>query len=165
MIQILRLMGARIELINERVSGDEPVADIVIYSSDLHGIDIPEHLVPLAIDELPVLMIAAACAKGKTILHGAHELRVKETDRIAAMAEGLRALGITVETFDDGMSVEGGVLQAGVVNSHGDHRIAMSFAIAGSVAQDSVTILDCDNVATSFPDFLQCANKLGLLCC
>jgi len=162
-IQILKLMGARIDVVNQRVYGDEPVADIRIYSSELRGIEIPGHLVPLAIDELPVLMIAASCAKGKTVLHGAHELRVKETDRIDAMAEGLRTLGIIVETFEDGMSVEGGMLQGGAIDSHGDHRIAMSFAVAGSVSAQSITITDCDNVATSFPDFMDCAARLGLL--
>lgn len=162
-IQILRLMGAHIDLVNHRLYGDEPVADIIIHSSALHGIEIPEALVPLAIDELPVLMIAAARAKGKTVLRGAHELRVKETDRIAAMAEGLRRLGIVVDTFEDGMNVEGGVLEGGVINSHGDHRIAMAFAIAGSLAKQPIIIHDCDNVATSFPGFVSCAEQVGIV--
>lgn len=162
-IQVLRLMGAHIDLVNHRLYGDEPVADIIIHSSALRGIEIPEALVPLAIDELPVLMIAAACAHGKTILRGAHELRVKETDRIAAMAEGLRRLGIVVETFEDGMTVEGGVLEGGIIDSHGDHRIAMAFAIAGSLAKQPIIIHDCDNVATSFPGFVSCAKQVGIV--
>ncbi|PHQ80653.1 MAG: 3-phosphoshikimate 1-carboxyvinyltransferase [Coxiella sp. (in: Bacteria)] len=160
-LQILELMGARIEVSNQRVLGEEPVADITVHSSTLTGIDIPQSLVPLAIDEFPVLMIAAACATGKTVLHGAKELRVKETDRIAAMAEGLKTLGIEVEVFDDGMSVVGGQLKGGNVDSFGDHRIAMSFAIAGCVAADAVTVTDCDNVATSFPGFAGLVTKLG----
>lgn len=154
-IHILELMGADITLENQRFDSAEPIADIVVRSSELHGIDIPVDLVPLAIDELPVLMIAASCAKGKTVLRGAAELRVKESDRIAAMATGLSAVGIDVEVLDDGMIVNGGSIQGGTVDSMGDHRIAMAFAVAGKVAQAPITIHDCHNVNTSFPGFFE----------
>lgn len=160
-LQILKLMGATISIRNQRQFGDEPVADITISSSQLRGIEIPEALVPLAIDEFPVLMVAAACADGVTVLTGARELRVKETDRIAAMADGLSALGIQVETFDDGMQVTGGQLQGGVVDSCGDHRIAMAFAVAGLVAQAAVEVKDVANVQTSFPSFTTLAAQVG----
>ncbi len=160
-LQILELMGAKIDVHNKRCFGDEPVADISVCYSELNGIDIPEQLVPLAIDELPVLMIAAACAKGVTVLKGARELRVKETDRIAAMADGLRALGIALEVFDDGMRVQGGRLHGGQVDSCGDHRIAMAFAVAGLVAKDSIKIKDVDHVSTSFPGFDEIGRAVG----
>lgn len=161
-ITILNDMGADIALENEREFGGEPVADIRVRSSLLKGIEIPEEQVPLAIDEFPIIAIAAACATGKTIIKGAKELRVKESDRIAAMAEGLTRLGISVETYDDGMCIEGGIIQGGEVNSFTDHRIAMSFAIAGAVAKSPVTIHDCKNIETSFPGFVSMTNQLGL---
>lgn len=160
-LQILELMGATIEITHQRQFGDEPVADIRVSYSQLHGIEIPAHLVPLAIDEMPVLMIAAACAEGVTVLHHAKELRVKETDRIAAMAEGLAELGIEVEVFDDGMQVTGGALQSGSIDSHGDHRIAMAFAVGGLVAAGAVTINDTVHVQTSFPSFYTLAEQVG----
>lgn len=160
-IRILRLMGASIEITNQRQCGDEPVADITVCSAPLQGIEIPQDLVPLAIDEFPVLMIAAANARGTTVLTGARELRVKETDRIQAMADGLSALGVAVDTFEDGMSVTGGPLNGGTVDSCGDHRIAMAFAVAGLTASASIRILDVDNVATSFPGFVALANGVG----
>ena len=150
-LQILELMGATITIRNRRQFGGEPVADITIVTSQLRGIEIPQHLVPLAIDELPVLMIAAACAKGITVLKGASELRVKETDRIAAMANGLIALGIDVHTFEDGMQVRGGTLQGGEVNSCGDHRIAMAFAVAGLMATSAVKLLMLPMSKRHFP--------------
>ena len=161
-IDILRLMGADINILNERVVGGEPVADIQVRSSPLHGIDIPEHLVPLAIDEFPVLFVAAACAQGQTRLTGAKELRVKESDRIQVMADGLQILGITAEPTEDGMIIQGGTLGGGEVISHGDHRIAMSFSIAGLCANAPITIQDCDNVNTSFPGFVRLSQILGL---
>lgn len=161
-IDILRLMGADIEVINQRSVGGEPVADLRVRSSQLHGIDIPEHLVPLAIDEFPVLFVAAACAKGKTTLTGAKELRVKESDRIQVMADGLKILGVDAEPTEDGMVINGGVIGSGEVDSHGDHRIAMSFSIAGLRSQGPITIGDCANVNTSFPEFKQLATQLGL---
>lgn len=161
-IDILRLMGANIEVLNERVVGGEPVADLHVVYSPLTGIDIPEALVPLAIDEFPVLFVAAACAKGKTRLSGAEELRVKESDRIQVMADGLQILGVDAQPTHDGMVIQGGVIGGGVVTSHGDHRIAMAFSIAGLRADAPITILDCANVNTSFPEFKDLVHRLGL---
>lgn len=152
-IHILELMGADIKIENQRFESAEPVADITVRSSALQGIEISDDLVPLAIDEFPVLMIAASCAQGKTILRGAQELRVKESDRIHTMATGLTAVGIDVEVFDDGMIVTGGTLQGGSVDSMGDHRIAMAFVIAGQVATAPIMVRDCKNIDTSFPSF------------
>jgi 3-phosphoshikimate 1-carboxyvinyltransferase len=162
LLDILRLMGARIDVVNERPAGDEPVADLVAHPSRLRGIDVPEALVPLAIDEFPVLFVAAALAEGETRVTGAAELRVKESDRIGAMAEGLAALGADVQPTADGMRVRGGGLRAGTVDSHGDHRIAMSFAVAAARAEGPVCILDVANVATSFPGFVDVAREAGL---
>jgi 3-phosphoshikimate 1-carboxyvinyltransferase len=161
-LNILRLMGARITLENKRMFGNEPVADIHIRGTQLQGITIPPEQVPLAIDEFPAILIAAAYAKGMTKLSGAAELRVKESDRIQAMADGLKAVGIQCETTTDGILVHGGTVQGGIVNSHGDHRIAMAFAIAGWGAQGPIEILNCRNVATSFPDFIETAQGCGL---
>lgn len=161
-IDILRLMGANIDVLNPRESGGEPVADLRVRSAKLSGINIPEHLVPLAIDEFPSLFIAAACAEGTTVLTGAEELRVKESDRIQVMADGLLTLGIDIKPTEDGAVIVGGQLQGGEVISHGDHRIAMSFAIAGLRANGAIVIRDCANVATSFPDFIGLAKRCGL---
>jgi 3-phosphoshikimate 1-carboxyvinyltransferase len=161
-IDILKLMGANLELINPREAGGEPVADIRIRSSRLHGIDIPEALVPLAIDEFPVLFVAAACAEGQTRLTGAEELRVKESDRIQVMADGLQILGIDAQPTPDGMIVRGGRMSGGRVDSHGDHRIAMAFSIAALRASGLIEIDDCANVNTSFPIFVELARNLGL---
>ncbi|CCD05452.1 TPA: 3-phosphoshikimate 1-carboxyvinyltransferase [Legionella pneumophila] len=159
-IHILTEMGADIKVLNQRAYGEEPVADLHIRYSQLKGIDIPVSMVPLAIDEFPVIFIAAACAQGKTTLHGAKELRLKESDRIGAMVDGLNQLGVHAEGFDDGILIEGGTIQGGEVNSRGDHRIAMAFSIAGAVAIAPVTIKNCANVATSFPSFVTTANIL-----
>ncbi|MET4694809.1 bifunctional prephenate dehydrogenase/3-phosphoshikimate 1-carboxyvinyltransferase [Endozoicomonas lisbonensis] len=162
-LDILRLMGADITLSNEKLVGGEPVADIRVRYAPLKGIEIPEHLVPLAIDEFPVLFVAAACAEGETVLRGAEELRVKESDRIQAMADGLQVLGIDAEALPDGMIVKGGKpFMAGTVESHGDHRIAMAFAVASLRAQGAIRIKDCANVATSFPNFVRLASHAGL---
>ena len=161
-IDILRLMGARIDILDPREAGGEPVADIRIRSSQLKGIDIPEELVPLAIDEFPVLFVAAACAEGETRLTGAEELRVKESDRIQVMADGLQILGVDATPTPDGMVVRGGSISGGEVESHGDHRIAMAFSIAGLRATGPITIHDCANVNTSFPTFVSLAQRLGL---
>ncbi|MDA1342460.1 MAG: 3-phosphoshikimate 1-carboxyvinyltransferase [Proteobacteria bacterium] len=162
-ISILRLMGASIEILNEREVGGEPVADLRVVSKPLKGIDIPEELVPLAIDEFPVLFIAAACAEGETRLTGAEELRVKESDRIQVMADGLHIIGVDAQPTLDGMVIQGGgKIGGGTVTSHGDHRIAMAFAIAGLRANAPITILDCANVNTSFPEFKDLAKNLGL---
>lgn len=161
-IDILRLMGARIDVLNERVVGGEPVADLHVVYSPLKGIDIPEELVPLAIDEFPVLFVAAACAEGQTRLTGAEELRVKESDRIQVMADGLQILGVDAQPTADGMIIQGGPIGGGEVISHGDHRIAMSFSIAGLRADAPITIHDCENVNTSFPEFKDLVKRLGL---
>ncbi len=160
-LRILQLMGADIELHNARQSGAEPVADLVVRSSALRGITVDPELVPLAIDEFPALFIAAACAEGTTEFRGLAELRVKESDRIAAMAKGLTALGIDVEELPDGARIRGGRLRSGSVNSDGDHRIAMAFAVAATVADGPVTIDDVASVATSFPDFEATMRPLG----
>lgn len=161
-IDILRAMGASIELENPRTQGGEPVADLHVQARPLHGIDIPEGLVPLAIDEFPVLFVVAACAEGTTTLRGAAELRVKESDRIGVMADGLATLGIDARPTDDGMTILGGSLRGGQVDSHGDHRVAMAFAIAALRADGPVTIEDCANVDTSFPGFATSAAACGL---
>jgi 3-phosphoshikimate 1-carboxyvinyltransferase len=161
-ITILQQMGAHIELINERWIGHEPVADIQVKSAPLQGVQIPQELVSLAIDEFPALFIAAACADGETLLTGAEELRVKESDRLEVMAAGLRALGIAAETLPDGMRIHGGQLQGGKIDSQGDHRIAMAFAIAGLRASDVITIYNCSQVDTSFPGFVELAQTVGL---
>ena len=161
-ITILTLMGADIEVLNEREVGGEPVADLRVRSAPLTGIDIPEDLVPLAIDEFPVLFIAAACASGKTTLSGAEELRVKESDRIASMAEGLTTLGIENEVTPDGIVISGGVMSGGEVNTFHDHRIAMSFSVAALRATGTIQVNDCDHVATSFPGFAALAAGTGL---
>ncbi len=161
-INILKLMGADIELSNESEIGGEPVADIRVRSTSLKGIKIPEDQVPLAIDEFPAIFIAAACAQGETVLTGAKELRVKESDRIQAMADGLIKLGIDAEAKEDGIIIQGGQMTGGTVDSCGDHRIAMSFTIAGLRAAAPITILDCANVDTSFPSFAKLAELSGL---
>jgi 3-phosphoshikimate 1-carboxyvinyltransferase len=162
-IDILKLMGAHIEVLNERTVGGEPVADLHVRHSPLKGVDIPEELVPLAIDEFPVLFVAAACAEGQTRLTGAEELRVKESDRIQVMADGLKILGVHAEPTPDGMVIRGGnPIGGGTVESHGDHRIAMAFSIAGLRANAPITILDCLNVNTSFPEFKDLVKRLGL---
>jgi 3-phosphoshikimate 1-carboxyvinyltransferase len=161
-INILKLMGADITLSNEHETGGEPVADIRVKYAPLSGITIPEEQVPLAIDEFPALFIAAACAEGETVLTGAEELRVKESDRIQVMADGLEVLGIDAKPTHDGIVIQGGVIGSGEVVSHGDHRIAMSFAIAGLQAGGSIQIQDCANVATSFPNFVELATSVGL---
>lgn len=161
-ISILRLMGADIALENTRQVGGEPVADIRIRASRLKGIDIPEALVPLAIDEFPAIFVAAACAEGVTRLSGAEELRVKESDRIQVMADGLAALGIETRPTPDGIVITGGRMTGGRVESHGDHRISMSFAMAALRASGPLEIADCANVNTSFPGFVQLAARAGL---
>ncbi len=161
-LHILLEMGANITLLNQRQQGEEQVADIRVQYSSLQGIDISPTLVPLAIDEFPIIFIAAACAQGQTTLHGAKELRFKESDRIAAMIEGLNQLGIKAQALEDGALIEGGKLQGGTVDSLGDHRIAMSFAIAGAVASAPVIVENCANVATSFPLFVATAKELQL---
>ena len=163
-IDILRLMGGNIELLNQRLQAGELIADIKVTSSELKGIEIPENLVPLAIDEFPVLFIAASCAKGETILTGARELRVKESDRIQVMADGLTSLGIDNEVLDDGIRIIGGEFkeQTSSIKSHHDHRISMAFAIASVKSKFNIEIEGVDNVKTSFPNFVELANSIGM---
>ncbi|OED42497.1 3-phosphoshikimate 1-carboxyvinyltransferase [Chromatiales bacterium (ex Bugula neritina AB1)] len=162
-IDILKLMGADIELQNRRDAGAEPVADIRVRTANLKGIAIPESLVPLAIDELPVIFIAAACAEGTTTVTGAEELRVKESDRIAAMAEGLASLGVDAVATADGMIINGGTIGGGTVETFYDHRIAMSFCVASLCATDPITIRDTHHVETSFPGFFEQCADLGMV--
>jgi 3-phosphoshikimate 1-carboxyvinyltransferase len=161
-IDILRLMGGDLTLLNEREVGGEPVADIRVRYAPLKGIKIPEELVPLAIDEFPVLFIAAACAEGETVLTGAEELRVKESDRIQVMADGLIACGIDAKPTPDGIIIQGGALGSAPIESHHDHRIAMAFSMAGLRAHAPMTINNCATVNTSFPDFVGLAAQAGL---
>ena len=159
LLDVLRMMGANIEVVP--VSGGGECCDIEIHASTLRGIDVPEVHVPDMIDEFPILFVAAACAKGITRVRGAAELRVKESDRIAKMAEGLRTLGIRVDETEDGADIHGGTLHAGVVHSGGDHRIAMAFAVAGLVASAPLKICDVANVETSYPGFASAMASLG----
>lgn len=161
-IDILQAMGGDISFENPELLGQEPVADIRVRSSKLHGEPVDPALVSLAIDEFPVLFVAAAVASGKTVFTGIRELRVKESDRIATMAAGLRTLGINVDESEDGAVVHGGRLGGGTVESHGDHRVAMSLAIAGTAATEPVTVRDVAAVDTSFPGFSDCMVSLGL---
>ena len=160
-INILRLMGADIEVLNQREVGGEPVADLRVRSASLNGIRIPEDQVPLAIDEFPALFIAAACARGETVLTGAEELRVKESDRIQVMADGLHALGVDATPTADGIVIQGGEIAGGRVDSGGDHRIAMAFTMAALRARGEIFIEDCANVNTSFPRFAELAAAVG----
>lgn len=169
-IDILKLMGADITILNEDFVGGEPVADIRIKSAPLKGITIPEELVPLAIDEFPVLFVAASCAEGQTVLTGAKELRVKESDRIAVMADGLSQLGIDCTVTEDGIIINGKgdghshepVFGGGEIYSHHDHRIAMSFSVASLRANDTITIKGVETVNTSFPGFAELSNRIGM---
>lgn len=161
-LEILRAMGADITVLDERRAGAEPVADLRVRGGALRGIRIPESLVPLAIDEFPAVFVAAACAEGETVLTGAEELRVKESDRIAVMAAGLRTLGIDAEPAPDGIRIRGGSLKGGRIHSHGDHRVAMAFAIAALRSHQPLRIDDCANVDTSFPGFAALAARAGL---
>ncbi len=165
-INILRLMGANIEMLNEREVGGEPVADLRIRSAQLKGIQIPEDQVPLAIDEFPSIFIAASCAEGTTVLTGAEELRVKESDRIQAMIDGLQILGVDAVGTEDGAIIKGfgseGSFNGGEVDSVDDHRIAMSFTIASLRANAPIVVKDCANVATSFPGFVELASDAGI---
>jgi len=166
LLDILRSMGGRIEVDNSRMSGAEPVADLWVRRSTLTGVVVPESLVPLAIDEFPALFIAAACADGETVVTGAEELRVKESDRIAAMAAGLAALGVEHEAAPDGLRVKGRAagpaFRAGEIDSRGDHRIAMAFCVASVRAAGDIAVRDTANVATSFPGFVDLARSVGL---
>ena len=162
-IEILKLMGADITLSNETEMAGEKIADIRVRSADLKGIEIPNELVPLAIDEFPVLFIAASCAEGETLLTGAKELRVKESDRIQVMADGLKILGIKTEVLDDGIRIQGGQFSkpSAPIKSQHDHRVSMSFAVASAACNFDIKIQGVDNVKTSFPNFVELANTIG----
>ena len=162
LIRILQKMGAQIEIFNRIETGYEPMADIRVQASKLSGIDIDSTLVPSAIDEFPILFIAAACAEGKTTMHGLAELRHKESDRIASMVNGLQQLGINIYNIDNAVVINGGIIRGGECDSAGDHRVAMAFAMAALCAQAPITIKNTVNVATSFPGFVDMAKRLGL---
>ena len=161
-IHILRLMGADITLTMQRQNSGEPIADIRVCYSPLQGINISEEYVSIAIDEFPVLFVAASCASGETQIAGLSELRHKESDRISAMVEGLRELGINIEEQAEGVVIQGGQIQGGKVDSRGDHRIAMAFAIAALVSSAEISISNCAQVATSFPEFVEQSARAGI---
>jgi 3-phosphoshikimate 1-carboxyvinyltransferase len=162
LLEALRLMGADIEVLAPREQGGEPVADLRVRHAPLHGIDLPQALVPDMIDEFPVLFVAAALARGRSRFRGIGELRVKESDRLGVMATALRDLGADVEEGADYAEIQGGQLAGGQVDSHGDHRIAMSLAVAAQLARGPIRIGDCANVDTSFPGFVELARSCGL---
>jgi 3-phosphoshikimate 1-carboxyvinyltransferase len=161
-LDILQQMNASIEVHNQAMMGGEPTASITARASQLKGIDVPTHLVPSAIDEFPIICIAAACAEGVTRVSNAEELRVKESDRISQVAKGLATLNIEVEEFADGLAITGGEFSGGIIDSGHDHRVAMSFAVASLRANSTIEITDCQNVTTSFPGFVELANSIGL---
>ncbi len=162
LLHVLRAMGADIREDNPKEWSGEKVADLVVRHAPLRGIGVPIEHVPDMIDEFPVLFVAAAAAIGTTTIRGAAELRVKESDRIATMAVGLRGLGVAITETADGAIIHGGSLRGGEVESAGDHRVAMSFAVAGAIADAPVRIVGCESVATSFPRFVDLANGVGL---
>lgn len=162
LLHVLSAMGGDIAEENLRDAGGEPVADLIVRYAPLHGIEVPVGHVTDMIDEFPILFVAAALAEGTTTVRGASELRVKESDRISVMSAGLRALGARIEEMPDGAAIEGGRLREGRVDSQGDHRCAMAFAVAGAVADGEVRIRDCSNVDTSFPGFIGLSRTCGL---
>lgn len=163
LLETLLDMGADIETLALRDVAGEPVADLRVRPAQLRGVEVPVARVPDMIDEFPAFAIAAACAEGQSRIRGAHELRVKESDRIAAMARGLEAIGVELQEYEDGMAISGmGSLNGGVIDSRGDHRIAMSFAVAALRASAPLRILDCANVDTSFPGFAALAAQIGV---
>lgn len=166
-LEILRQMGADVDILNRRTLGNEPVADIRVRGGELHGMEIGAAHIPAAIDDLPALLVAAATARGETRLSGAGELRHKESDRLSAMANGLKTLRVECQETDDGIIIQGKnggkpAFGGGTINSEGDHRIAMAFTVASLRAKSEIIINDCDNVATSFPNFVKLANSSGI---
>ena len=161
-LEILNLMGANIEICDQRQESGEPLCDCRVRSQRLKGIDVPRDLVANAIDEFPVLAIAAAGADGTTRIRGATELRFKESDRINVVVQGLGNLGINAIEYEDGMDIIGGEFRSGTIDSRGDHRIAMAFAVAGCCSGGSVVVDDCRNIATSFPGFVETGCSLGM---
>jgi 3-phosphoshikimate 1-carboxyvinyltransferase len=161
-IHVLRSMGAELTVEDQRYFGEEPVGDVrVAYAGRLRGVDIPEHLVPSLIDELPVILALAATAQGVTRLRGAAELRVKESDRLAVMARGLETMGVSLTEYEDGMDIHGGPLAGGQVDGAGDHRCAMSFCVLGQVTGSPVTVSGCENIDTSYPGFVSDLAAVG----
>jgi len=164
-LEILNLMGADIEILNRREVGGEPVADLRVRYAPLSGVEVPQNLVPLAIDEFPVLFVAASCAEGRTCVTGAEELRVKESDRIQSMVDGLSILGVDIKSTPDGALIQGGGVDfrfsGGTVDACKDHRIAMAFSVAGLMCRETIIVNDCANVATSFPNFIGLAREAG----
>ena len=161
LLEILELMGARIDVVEMRSAGNEPVADLIAHPSELKGIEVPERLVALSIDEFPVLFVAAAAARGTTRVHGAEELRHKETDRLAAMAHALSSVGVEVNETADGLEITGGSIAGGCVDSCGDHRVAMAMVVASLRAAETIEIANTAQVATSFPSFAEVACSVG----
>ncbi|NND56292.1 MAG: 3-phosphoshikimate 1-carboxyvinyltransferase [Xanthomonadales bacterium] len=161
-VHVLRAMGADLTVQNPRCQGGEDVGDIrVRYSGRLNGLEIPLELIPSLIDELPVILALAAVSRGQTKLRGAQELRVKESDRLAVMARGLEALGVSLREYPDGMDIRGGAVGAGQVDGAGDHRCAMSFAVLGQVAASVLQISGAENINTSFPTFVSDLQRVG----
>ena len=165
LLEILFLMGANIEIRNKKITCNEESGDIFVKSSSLNSIDVPEDIIPNIIDEIPILSIAAAFAKGTTSIKNAAELRVKESDRLEAISDGLKKLNISHETFEDGISITGTsdlVVADEEINSFDDHRIAMSFLVAGIRSVNNIKVRDCKNIETSFPGFKDIMNSIGM---
>ena len=154
-IDVLIKMGADIKITNNASVCNEPVGDIIVKSSILKPINLSGDIIPSLIDELPILFIACACCDGTSTIRDIEELRHKESDRIKAMEEGLKRLGIKVESTSNSISISGGLFNGGIINSFSDHRIAMSFIIAGLVSVKPITVLDTENINTSFPNFIE----------
>jgi 3-phosphoshikimate 1-carboxyvinyltransferase len=160
-IKIAQDMGGNIELLNERIVSGEPVADIHVTTSELHGCTVSGDIIPTLIDEIPVIAVMAACAKGQTVIKDAAELKVKESDRIATVTENLKNMGCDIEATDDGMIINGGnPLNGNIVNTYLDHRIAMSFAIAGLVADGETTFDNEACCSISYPTFFETLNQI-----
>lgn len=163
-LRCLQAMGADFSVMNQSAQSTEPVGDVhLVFNAGLKAIDVPETLVPDMIDELPLLMALAATASGTTRIRGAAELRVKESDRLAVMAAGLRKLGVELKEYPDGMDITGGKVSGARVASAGDHRCAMSFAVLGLVASERVEVEDAEFIATSYPGFIEDMNQLGAM--
>ncbi len=162
LINILKKMGGQIEFQNLRTNCNEDIADIHVSYSELHAIDISGHIISSLIDELPILFIACACASGKSVIRDIEELRYKESDRIQSMEKGLRELGVDVSSTASSINIIGGNINGGIVDSFDDHRVAMSFAISGIISSKPITILKTNNIATSFPNFIDTLRKINV---
>ena len=161
LINILRLMGADIQ-VNITNKNYEATGDVIVSSSKLMGIKVPNELISLAIDELPLIFLAAAVASGETIIRNAEELRFKESDRIKSMVDLLKNLSIEVNEYQDGLEIKGGNISGGIINSFGDHRIAMTALVASSIAKEKIEVENCENINTSFPSFITLMNSIGM---